>query len=69
VFASSAFRETGDPEYTLWCYWARCEAEYLGNVKKARGILEMLLKDATVRRKWSVWLEYFNLERLVVKTS
>ncbi|CAK8690689.1 unnamed protein product [Clavelina lepadiformis] len=61
----TAFGETGDPDYSLWCYWARCEAQYLDNMLKARQIMDQVMQDnAEARRNWKIWLEYFQLERL-----
>nr|CAB3265871.1 squamous cell carcinoma antigen recognized by T-cells 3 [Phallusia mammillata] len=57
-----AFNETGDPDFTLWCYWARCEARLLSNIAQAREVLDDVLEDVDARRKWSIWLDYFQIE-------
>ena len=61
----NAFKSTGDPDYTLWCYWAHCEVEYLKNITKARQIIDVLLEDdPDARRNWKIWREYYEIERL-----
>lgn len=61
------FKSTGDPDYTLWCYWSRCEARYLKNIVKSRQILDIMMEeDADARRNWKIWREYYEIERFAL---
>ncbi|XP_039268549.2 spliceosome associated factor 3, U4/U6 recycling protein-like isoform X1 [Styela clava] len=60
-----AFDDTGDDNYSMWTFWARCEAGCLKNHNKAVDILQTLTQDnADARRKICIWREWYNIERL-----
>lgn len=59
--------EDADPEFSVAQYWARVEAIYFKNLEKFRSIWSEI---TSVERNKSaeMWLEYINLERLVLKS-